>query len=269
MYLAELPSVYTRKGKKNISEIWNSSQTIQTKSSKLLMQGSNEYTNREEAPGTTQMRKKPLGQNNKIDKDIIIYKKIHHITQKKNPSKPSNHHIISKFQRKELKARTQNQLIQLHFFLFQTENHNPKTLNSKYRQNKTNPSTIPNSINKIRSKYQTKLIKPYTTKISTLGRKIKTQRTIFKEPKRVKQIHIWYQNPKRESFPSQNQNHQNSENQQNKTTPSFNLQIKPNLPTKLLNPAKNSSLKEKEKRIKIPRPKIQPTHNINKHKHTK
>lgn len=48
---------------------------------------------------------------------------------------------------------------------------------------------------------QTKLIKPYATKISTFGNKNKDRKGhIFKEPKRAKQthqqIHIWYQNPK-------------------------------------------------------------------------
>lgn len=147
-----------------------------------------------EAPETTQIRKKPLGQNNKIDKDMLIYKKIQHTKPQKKPSKPSNH-IISKFQRNSKPVRKSANST------FQWENHNPKTQNSKYRQDRTNPSANPNLIFRIRSKSQTKLIKPYATKISTFRNKNEDRKGhIFKEPKRAKQthqqIHIWYQNPK-------------------------------------------------------------------------
>ena len=60
-----------------------------------------------EAPETTQIRKKPLGQNNKIDKDMLIYKKIQHTKPPKKPSKPSNH-IISKFNFSMRKSQSQN-----------------------------------------------------------------------------------------------------------------------------------------------------------------
>ena len=116
-----------------------------------------------------------------------------------NPKK--NHQSLQIISYQNSKVRNSKPVRKSANSTFQWENHNPKTQNSKYRQDRTNPSANPNLIFRIRSKSQTKLIKPYATKISTFRNKNEDRKGhIFKEPKRAKQthqqIHIWYQNPK-------------------------------------------------------------------------